>query len=203
MTSVAPQASATIQRAIRHRHEEHVRQAGKIGVRLKIFRIDHPINRDRFSLIAQAFFVWNDETHQVLSGDPQLEFVSRRFECGPLLNRGSDDGVPHIRGALVIRRKRVRIDAGRYACVRVAVPHHGEVEVALRRMREHCRRTLERRARLGRVKLRPANDPSAGVLPRISGQAVAGIVSTTSVRLSPGLKSTLFDVSFAPGPMLR
>jgi hypothetical protein len=37
----------------------HVRKAGKTGVRRKIFRIDEPISRDAFSLIAQAFFVWN------------------------------------------------------------------------------------------------------------------------------------------------
>jgi hypothetical protein len=32
---------------------------GKAGVRRKIFRIDEPISRDGFSLISQAFFVWN------------------------------------------------------------------------------------------------------------------------------------------------
>lgn len=45
----------------RQRHESHLRKSGKIGVRRKIFRIDESINRDTFSLIAQAFFVWNDE----------------------------------------------------------------------------------------------------------------------------------------------
>jgi hypothetical protein len=39
----------------------HVRHAGKAGVRRKIFRIDEPIDRDAFSLVAQAFFVWNDD----------------------------------------------------------------------------------------------------------------------------------------------
>lgn len=43
------------------RHREHLRDAGKAGLRRKIFRIDEPVNRDAFSLIAQAFFVWNDD----------------------------------------------------------------------------------------------------------------------------------------------
>jgi len=43
------------------RHREHLRNAGKAGLRRKIFRIDEPVNRDAFSLIAQAFFVWNDD----------------------------------------------------------------------------------------------------------------------------------------------
>jgi len=43
------------------RHRKHVRNAGKAGVRRKIFGIDEPVNRDAFSLIAQAFFVWNDD----------------------------------------------------------------------------------------------------------------------------------------------
>jgi len=43
------------------RLREHVRKAGKAGIRRKIFRIDNPINRDAFSLIAQAFFIWNSD----------------------------------------------------------------------------------------------------------------------------------------------
>jgi hypothetical protein len=39
----------------------HLRKAGKAGVRRKIFKIDEPVKRDAFSLIAQAFFVWNDD----------------------------------------------------------------------------------------------------------------------------------------------
>jgi len=39
----------------------HLRKAGKAGVRRKIFRTDEPVDRDAFSLIAQAFFVWNDD----------------------------------------------------------------------------------------------------------------------------------------------
>lgn len=43
------------------RLQDHVRNAGKAGIRKKVFRIDSPINRDAFSLIAQAFFIWNDD----------------------------------------------------------------------------------------------------------------------------------------------
>ena len=43
------------------RRGSHVRNAGKAGVRRKIFRIDEPVHRDVFSLIAQAFFVWNQD----------------------------------------------------------------------------------------------------------------------------------------------
>lgn len=40
---------------------QHLRKSGKAGIRRKIFRIDHPIDREAFSLIAQAFFVWNND----------------------------------------------------------------------------------------------------------------------------------------------
>jgi hypothetical protein len=43
------------------RHQKHLRSAGKMGLRRKIFRTDKPIEREAFSLIAQAFFVWNDD----------------------------------------------------------------------------------------------------------------------------------------------
>ena len=46
---------------LEERHREHLRRSGKAGLRRKIFRIDEPIDRDAFSLIAQAFFVWNDD----------------------------------------------------------------------------------------------------------------------------------------------
>ncbi|MHB8541952.1 MAG: hypothetical protein ACYDCD_13590 [Candidatus Acidiferrales bacterium] len=43
------------------RREVHVRNSGKSGLRRKIFRTDLPINREAFSLIAQAFFIWNND----------------------------------------------------------------------------------------------------------------------------------------------
>lgn len=44
---------------LHERRNQHLRNAGKAGIRTKIFRIDQPIGRNTFSLIAQAFFVWN------------------------------------------------------------------------------------------------------------------------------------------------
>jgi hypothetical protein len=44
---------------LRTRHSKHLRNSGKMGLRRKIFRLDKPIDREAFSLIAQAFFVWN------------------------------------------------------------------------------------------------------------------------------------------------
>lgn len=46
---------------LEERHEEHLRKSGKAGLRRKIFRIHGPVDREVFSLIAQAFFVWNDD----------------------------------------------------------------------------------------------------------------------------------------------
>lgn len=43
------------------RLRSHVRKAGKSGFRRKIFRTDAAISRDAFSLISQAFFIWNDD----------------------------------------------------------------------------------------------------------------------------------------------
>jgi len=43
------------------RQADHLWTAGKTGIRRKIFRIDEPIGRESFTLVAQAFFVWNDD----------------------------------------------------------------------------------------------------------------------------------------------
>jgi hypothetical protein len=40
---------------------QHVRHAGKVGKRAKIFRIDSALDTEYFSQLAQAFFVWNDD----------------------------------------------------------------------------------------------------------------------------------------------
>jgi hypothetical protein len=37
----------------------HVRNAGKLGWRQKIFRTDQPVPRETFSAVTQTFFVWN------------------------------------------------------------------------------------------------------------------------------------------------
>lgn len=44
---------------LRMRHGKHLRNSGKMGLRKKIFRVDEPVAREAFSLIAQAFFIWN------------------------------------------------------------------------------------------------------------------------------------------------
>jgi hypothetical protein len=44
---------------LHNRYGTHVRQAGKVGVRQKVFRMDAPIPRGAFSSIVQAFYVWN------------------------------------------------------------------------------------------------------------------------------------------------
>jgi len=58
---------------IEDRLQVHVRKAGKAGLRRKVFRTDHPIDREAFSLIAQAFFIWNEDLatyfREILSRD--------------------------------------------------------------------------------------------------------------------------------------
>jgi len=46
------------------RHDLHVRNSGKLGRREKVFRTDEPIERDRFSVVAQAFYVWNEDVRR-------------------------------------------------------------------------------------------------------------------------------------------
>lgn len=44
---------------MQNREKAHVRNSGKIGLRTKVFRTDHPVPPDSMSDIVQAFFVWN------------------------------------------------------------------------------------------------------------------------------------------------
>lgn len=44
---------------LKTRQSKHVRNSGKMGLRRKIFRVNKSVDREAFSLIAQAFFVWN------------------------------------------------------------------------------------------------------------------------------------------------
>jgi hypothetical protein len=46
---------------LERRHSTHVRQAGKAGLREKVFRLDAPIPRETLSTIVQAFYVWNQD----------------------------------------------------------------------------------------------------------------------------------------------
>ena len=43
------------------RHNQHVRQAGKVGLREKVLRIDDSVSREVLSLLCQTFFVWNED----------------------------------------------------------------------------------------------------------------------------------------------
>ena len=43
------------------RHDQHVRSAGKIGERIKVFRVDEPLARGVLSSLCLTFFVWNDD----------------------------------------------------------------------------------------------------------------------------------------------
>jgi hypothetical protein len=44
---------------LQDRSSQHLRNAGKQGMRVKVFRTDASVARECFSLIAQAFFIWN------------------------------------------------------------------------------------------------------------------------------------------------
>ncbi|WP_419860888.1 hypothetical protein [Candidatus Palauibacter sp.] len=55
---------------IRGRHSKKLHQAGKVGLREKVFSVDAPISRSLFSVVAQTFFVWNsDVVRYFQSGD--------------------------------------------------------------------------------------------------------------------------------------
>jgi hypothetical protein len=54
------------------RHSLHVRKGGKLGVRKKVFRTDAPIERNAFSVIAQAFFVWNKDVRRYFTQELAL-----------------------------------------------------------------------------------------------------------------------------------
>jgi hypothetical protein len=49
---------------IGRRHDQHLRNTGKAGIREKVFRTDEPISRDNFSLLTQAFFIWNRDVQK-------------------------------------------------------------------------------------------------------------------------------------------
>lgn len=46
---------------LQHRHRKKLHESGKIGLREKVFAVDSPLSREVFSVIAQTFFVWNDD----------------------------------------------------------------------------------------------------------------------------------------------
>ncbi|WP_419949656.1 hypothetical protein [Candidatus Palauibacter sp.] len=46
---------------IHDRHGKKLHQAGKMGLREKVFSVDAPLSRGMFSVVAQMFFVWNSD----------------------------------------------------------------------------------------------------------------------------------------------
>jgi hypothetical protein len=54
------------------RKDVHVRNGGKLGVREKVFRINRPISRDRFSAVTQAFYVWNEDIQRYFTQELAL-----------------------------------------------------------------------------------------------------------------------------------
>ena len=50
------------------RHTQHVRNAGKLGLRAKVFRIDKPLSRTVLSSLCQTFFVWNRDVLDYFGG---------------------------------------------------------------------------------------------------------------------------------------
>ena len=49
------------------RRDQHVRDAGKAGIRLKVFRTDGDVPRESLSVVAQTFFVWNEDVKKYFS----------------------------------------------------------------------------------------------------------------------------------------
>jgi len=56
----------------RLRNQTHLRQAGKVGQRIKIFRIDVAQSREAFCDICPSFFVWNEDVQRYFDADQDL-----------------------------------------------------------------------------------------------------------------------------------
>ncbi len=46
----------------------HVRSAGKVGVRVKLFQLDGQLDTERWTELLQAFFIWNDDIQEFVAG---------------------------------------------------------------------------------------------------------------------------------------
>jgi len=51
------------------RQASHVRSAGKIGKRIKVFRIDTEVSRDCMGAVCSSFFVWNNDVARYFGAD--------------------------------------------------------------------------------------------------------------------------------------
>ncbi len=52
----------------------HVRKAGQVGRRHKVFRIDTPISTDTFSNLCAQFYVWNSDVQRYFGADIPVDF---------------------------------------------------------------------------------------------------------------------------------
>ena len=57
-----------------HRSATHVRKAGKVGRRVKVFRTDAAVDRDSLSAIAEAFFFWNYDVARYFGAPVPVDF---------------------------------------------------------------------------------------------------------------------------------
>lgn len=57
--------------AITARLATHVRNAGKVGERLKLFQVDGEIHEEHWSALANAFFIWNQDVWNYLAPNPE------------------------------------------------------------------------------------------------------------------------------------
>jgi hypothetical protein len=58
---------------IRDRQGSHVRNAGRVGIREKVFRCEGDIPPDVLCVIAQAFFVWNEDVRGYFGRQPATD----------------------------------------------------------------------------------------------------------------------------------
>jgi hypothetical protein len=49
----------------------HVRNAGKVGERVKLFQVDGEIQEEHWSALANAFFIWNQDVWNYLAPNPE------------------------------------------------------------------------------------------------------------------------------------
>jgi len=57
------------------RNGVHVHRTGKVGLRIKVFRIDDPIQPDAVSSLGASFFVWNDDVAHFFGEDVPPQFL--------------------------------------------------------------------------------------------------------------------------------
>jgi hypothetical protein len=51
------------------RSSKHLKDVGKVGKRLKIFRIDEPIDTHTMSMLCMNFFIWNYDVARFFGAD--------------------------------------------------------------------------------------------------------------------------------------